>query len=210
MNNKQLIILGASGHGKVVADIAEKTGRYNSIAFLDDNIEIQKCKGFPVIGKSNSVEQYIQNSDVFIAIGNVGVRQKYLKNLIRLNASIPTLIHPNAVIGRNVNIGIGTVIMAGVVINSDTQIGNGCIINTSASIDHDCVIHDYVHVSVGVHIAGTVEIMDNTWIGAGATIIQGLVIGQNTMVGAGGVVIKDIPENCTAVGAPAKPIKFNE
>ena len=207
---EQLIIIGASGHGKVVADIAEKMGNYQRIAFLDDNESIENCNGFPVIGKVSSADDYLAESDMFVAIGNTDIRCNVLNTLISKGASIPVLIHPNAVIGKNVNIDIGTVIMAGVVINSDTDIGKGCIINTSASVDHDCRIHDYVHVSVGVHIAGTVEIGENTWIGIGSTVSNNIVIAKNGMIGAGAVVIKNLPENCVAVGAPAKPIKFKE
>ena len=208
--NDRLIIIGASGHGKVVADIAEKMGKYKQIALLDDNGSIETCNDFPVIGKSNDADKYLGDTDFFVAIGNAEIRRKLFDSLVEKGAKIPVLIHPDAVIGKNVSIDIGTVVMAGVVINSETEIGKGCIINTSASVDHDCKIHDYVHVSVGAHIAGTVEIGDNTWLGIGSTVSNNVAIAKNSIIGAGAVVIKDIPENCVAVGAPAKPIKFKE
>ncbi|WP_418787227.1 acetyltransferase [Holdemanella biformis] len=194
---KRLVIIGASGHGKVIADIAEKNG-YSDIVFLDDNGDIKECAGYPVIGKT--VDAFQINGDKFVAIGNSQVRERILKKI----ANPVTLIHPNAVISRRVEIGDGTVIMAGAIINSDTRIGNGVIINTGSSVDHDCEIDDYCHISVGAHIAGTVVINKNTWIGAGATVINNVNICNNCMIGAGALVLDDIKERGTYVGVPVK------
>ena len=143
----KLIIIGASGHGKVIADIAVKNG-YEDIVFLDDNETLEDCAGFPVVGKT--CEASTMDGDKIVAIGNAAIREKISKEIATV-----ALIHPNAIISRRVEIGEGSVVMAGAVINSDVQIGKGCIINTVASVDHDCVIKDYVHVSVGAHVAGT-------------------------------------------------------
>lgn len=177
----RLIILGASGHGKVISDIAEKSG-YTDIVFLDDNKNIKECAGYPVIGKIADAEQ--MSGDKIVAIGNPQIRERILNSI---SESI-TLIHPDAVISRRVDIGIGSVVMAGAIINSDTIIGKGTIINTSSSVDHDCKIADYCHISVGAHVAGTVQIGTRTWIGAGA------------------VIVGDINERGTYVGVPAKRI----
>lgn len=198
---KQLIIIGASGHGKVVADIAKKSG-YNVISFLDDNDSISECNGYKVIGKTNDYIEY--DCDFFVAIGNSKVRKKILQKLLDANKFVATLIHPNAIIGENVEIGMGSVIMAGAVINPSTIIGNGCIINTCASVDHDNEIGDYVHVSVGSHLAGTVKVKNNTWIGVGATVSNNINICENCMIGAGAVVVKNIEEEGTYIGVPAK------
>lgn len=203
---KELVIIGASGQGKVVADIALKLQKYEKIVFLDDNKETKDCMGIPVVGSSKDVEKYINQADVFVAIGNCKVREKITKELLSFGASIATLIHPMAVIANNVSIGDGTVVMAGAVINSDSKIGRGCIINTCASIDHDCNIADYVHVSVGAHICGTVMVDENTWIGAGAIIKNNISICGECMIGAGAVVVKDIEEAGTYVGMPAKQV----
>ena len=196
---KKLIIIGASGHGKVIADIAVKNG-YEDIVFLDDGEDIKECAGFPVAGKTSMVAEMV--GDKVIAIGNAEIREKISKDIRTV-----TLIHPDAVISRRVEISEGTVVMAGAVINSDAKIGKGCIINTGASIDHDCLIGDYCHVSVGAHVAGTCHIGDKTWIGAGATVSNNVNICSGCMVGAGAVVIKDIGEAGTYVGSPAKKIK---
>jgi sugar O-acyltransferase (sialic acid O-acetyltransferase NeuD family) len=197
---KQLMIIGASGHGKVVADIAKKNG-YDDISFLDDNEALTECGGHPVIGKSSDYEN--NSCDIFVAIGNAKIRQRIQERLDH----VVTLIHPNAVIAEGVEIGIGTVIMAGAVINPDVKIGKGCIINTCSSVDHDCVIQDYAHISVGAHIAGTCNIGERTWIGAGATVSNNVNICADCMIGAGAVVVKDIKEAGTYVGSPARRIK---
>ena len=197
---KPLIIIGASGHGKVVADIAIKNG-YRDIMFVDDDIEKKECIGFPVVGKT--IDAIALEGDKIIAIGDATVRRKIHKEINQI-----ALIHPDAVIGNKVTIGEGTVVMAGTVINPDTSVGCNCIINTCASIDHDCRIADYVHVSVGAHICGTVSIGEETWVGAGAIISNNISICGHCVIGAGAVVIKDINESGTYVGVPAKRIDF--
>lgn len=206
MNN--LVIVGASGHGKVIADIAEKAG-YTDIVFLDDNPKAESCGIYKVVGRCKSALSY-KNADFIVAIGNTKVRRKIQSELIEMGLHIVSLIHPAAVIAPNVKIGIGTVVMAGAVINPCTEIGQGCIVNTCASVDHDCRIGDYVHVSVGAHVAGTVIIEDNTWVGAGATVSNNVKIVQDCMIGAGAVAVVDIDEPGTYVGVPAKKIKGND
>ena len=196
---KRLVIIGASGHGKVIADIAVKNG-YEDIVFLDDDESIKECTGFPVVGKSCEATRML--GDKIVAIGNAKIRERIQEGL----NDVVTLIHPDAVVSRRVEIGAGSVVMAGAVINSDTVIGKGCIINTGASVDHDCKIADYVHVSVGSHLSGTVHVGERTWIGAGATVSNNVNICGDCMIGAGTVVIKDINEAGTYVGVPAREI----
>ena len=162
---KQLIILGASGHGKVVADIAVNN-KYDTIIFLDDNEKVKTCGKYPVVGKTSEAESL--DGDIIVAVGNALMREKLQEN-IPYNRLI-SLIHPSAVVADDVQIGNGSVVMAGAIINPSTVIGKGCIINTASSIDHDCVIGDYVHVSVGAHLSGSVIVKDRSWIGAGVTI----------------------------------------
>lgn len=200
MNN--LVIVGASGHGKVIADIAEKVG-YSDIVFLDDNLEVESCGNYKVVGGCKSALSY-KNADFIVAIGNTKIRRKIQSEFIEMGLHIVSLIHPSAVIASNVKIGVGTVVMAGAVINPCSVIGQGCIINTCASVDHDCRIGDYVHISVGAHVAGTVIIGDNTWVGVGATVSNNIEIVENCMIGAGAVVVKNIVESSTYIGIPAR------
>ena len=154
----KLIIIGASGHGKVVADIAIKMNKWQSIALLDDDESIKTSMGLEVIGKTADAFTYKEEADFHVAIGSNTTREKIQENLIEQGLNVISLIHPSAVIGTDVEIGTGTVVMAGVVINSSSRIGKGCIVNTSSSLDHDNVIEDYVHISPGVNLAGTVKV----------------------------------------------------
>jgi len=200
----KLIIIGASGHGKVVADIAIKINKWQSIAFLDDDESIKTSMGFQVIGKTANAFTYEDDADFFVAIGNNGTREKVQEKLEEDGMSVVKLIHPSAAIGTDVEIGIGTAVMAGVVINSSSRIGKGCIINTSASLDHDNVIEDYVHISPGVRTAGGVSIGRGTWLGIGSVVSNNVNICSKCKVGAGAVVVKDITEPGTYVGIPVR------
>ena len=202
----KLIIIGASGHGKVVADIAIKMNKWQSIVFLDDDQAIKISIGLEVIGKTADAFTYKDEADFFVAIGNNAVREKVQEKLIEDGLNVVSLIHPSAVIGTYVEIGIGSVVMAGVVANSSTRIGKGCIINTSSSLDHDNVIEDYVHISPGVRTAGSVEIGKRTWVGIGSVISNNVNICSGCTVGAGAVVVKDITEPGTYVGVPVRRV----
>ena len=205
MKNK-LIIIGASGHGKVVADIAIKMNKWQSIAFLDDDESIKTSMGLEVIGKTADAFTYKDEADFFVAIGSNATREKIQEKLIVEGLNVVNLIHPSAVIGIDVEIGIGTAVMAGVVINSSTRIEKGCIINTSASLDHANVIEDYVHISPGVNMAGTVKVGKGSWIGIGSVVSNNVNICSGCKVGAGAVVVKDITEPGTYVGVPLRKI----
>ncbi|WP_010681355.1 acetyltransferase [Acetivibrio cellulolyticus] len=206
MKNR-LIIIGASGHGKVVADIALSMNKWKSIAFLDDNEELKESLGLQVIGTYADAYKYKDDSDIFVAVGNNSIRERIQDDLESEGANIPVLVHPNSVIGTRVEIGNGTVIMAGSVINCCTVIGKGCIINTGSTLDHDNVIENFVHISPGAHLAGTVKIGKGSWIGIGSSISNNINITNGCKVGAGTVVVKDISESGTYVGVPARKIK---
>lgn len=205
MKNK-LIIIGASGHGKVVADIALKMNKWIEISFLDDNEKKQLPLGLNIIGKLDEAITYMEEYEFIVAIGDNNIRESIQSKLEIQGACIATLLHPHAIIGSDVNIGKGTVIMAGVVINSCSEIGKGCIVNTSASIDHDNVLSDYTHISPGANLAGQVSVGRNTWIGIGSVIINNVNITSDCKVGAGSVVIKEIITPGTYVGVPAREI----
>lgn len=196
---KRLIIIGASGHGKVVADIAKKCG-YTDIVFLDNDEKISSCAGYPVFGSDTMTDEL--DGDVFIAVGNADARKKLMER--DSDRNFPVLIHADAVVADDVEIGAGSVVMAGTVINPGTQIGRGVIVNTSSSVDHDCTIGDYCHISVGAHLCGTVSICDGAWIGAGATVSNNVNICGGCTIGAGAVVIKNIDKPGTYVGVPAR------
>lgn len=203
---KGLIIIGASGHGKVVADIAIKINKWQKISFLDDDESIKTSMGLEIIGKRSDALTYKNEADFFVAIGNNFIREKIQEELELEGLSIVSLIHPNSVIGTSVEIGIGSVVMAGAVINSSSRIGKGCIINTSSSLDHDNIIEDYVHISPGANLAGTVKVGKSSWVGTGSVISNNVNICSNCTIGAGAVVIRNIVEPGTYVGVPLRKI----
>ncbi|MED0992690.1 acetyltransferase [Bacillus nitratireducens] len=206
MKNK-LLIIGASGHGKVVADIALKMNKWQAIAFLDDDASVKSSMGIEVIGKSTDVFKYTDDCDFFVGIGNNFIREKVQSKIESEGANLSTLIHPSSIIGEQVELASGTVVMAGAVINCCTKIGKGCIINTGSTIDHDNLIGDYVHISPGAHLAGTVKVGQRTWLGIGSVVSNNINITSRCNIGAGAVVIGDITEAGTYVGIPVRRVK---
>ena len=196
---RQLMIIGAGGHGKVIRDIAKKTG-YKEIYFLDDVVtEKENYKG-----KVFEFKRYIDTADFFIAIGNNEKKKKIQSEIAACGGVFVNMIHPRAVIAEDVKLGVGISVMAGAVINSGTKIGNGVIINTLSSVDHDCLIEDFVHIAVGAHIAGNVKIGENTFIGAGATVINNVSVCGDCIIGAGGVVVRNLNKSGIYKGVPVK------
>lgn len=183
-------LYGASGHGKVIADILEENG-LRIEGFIDDNENLHKIMGYPVITPQKAEEgRYI------ISIGNNKIR----KDIAERYHDFLTAIHPRAIISKHVSLGEGTVVMAGAIINPDTQVGKHCIINTGASVDHDNVIDDYVHVSPHATLCGGVQVGEGTWIGAGTTVKQYVKIGKWCTIGANSTVLHDVPDGVTIYG----------
>ena len=196
-----LLIIGASGHGRVIADIAKLLNF--DVSFCDDDVRQFEREHVLPRSKVN-----FQNRNLIIGIGNNKIRGKiafqYPEN------KFLKLFHPSSVISKFSYISDGTVVMPLAVINVGVKIGEHCIINTGAIIEHDCILHDFVHVSPNATLCGSVVIGRYSWIGAGAIVIQGIKIGENVTIGAGSVVINDIPDNTIVVGNPAKIIKVKE
>ncbi len=205
---KRLALLGASGHGKIVAEAALNSG-WESIVFFDDAWPTVKQNGrWPVEGNTTTLLEQLENFDgVIVSIGNCEIRwQKHLE-LVSLNAPLATIIHPSATVSQYASIGSGSVVLAGACINIDAVVGQAGIINTGATVDHDCELADAVHICPGTHLSGNVSVGHQSWIGVGATVKQGITIGTDVMVGAGAVVIAHVPDSCTVVGNPARPIQ---
>ena len=195
--SKDLYILGAGGHSKVVIEIAEELG-YKIISILDDNPSVENIFQYKVV---HSSDNSTISENVFLAVGNNINRKKIAS---KFTAPELNLIHPSAVVSKRTTFGYGNAVMAGVVINSSVKIGNHCIINTSACIDHDCKIDDFVHISPNASLAGNVRVMEGAHVGIGATVKQDITIGKWSVVGAGAVVINDVPNNAVVVGNPAR------
>ncbi len=194
---KSIYIYGASGHGLVVANIAEICG-YSDIILIDDGDN--KYLSFNKIKDNTHIP-------IALGIGNNSIRKKIYKKVKSYGFKIETLIHSSAIVAKNVNIGKGTVIMAGVVINPYAKIGKGVILNSASVIEHENIIEDFVHISPKVALAGAVKVKRNTHIGIGSSVIQGVTIGKSCVVGAGSVVVKDISSKSIAYGNPCKVIR---
>lgn len=209
--NKNVVIIGAGGHAKVIADIIDKS-KDIVIGFLDDNKTkgdiIVKEEQYKVIGRIDDCRKIQLESpeiEFVIAIGNNKVRKQIAERYE--NLKFYTAIHPSSQIALDVEIGEGTVVMANTSINTSVKIGKHCIINTGTIIEHDNILKDYVHISPNATLCGTVKVGALTHIGAGATIKNNTNICSNCVVGCGAVVVKDINEEGTYVGVPTKKIK---
>lgn len=202
---KRLAILGASGHGKVVADTAELSG-WQSVEFFDDAWPQLRTNGcWAVSGHSITLVSRLAEFDgVLVAIGNNRIRYAKLRELESAGAVVVSVIHPAAIVSRYASIAAGSVVFANVVVNADARVGLGAILNTGCSVDHDCVLGHSVHVSPGARLAGGVQVGDSSWIGIGASVRQLVRIGGNVTVGAGAVVVADVADGLTVVGVPAK------
>ncbi len=196
----RLIIIGAGGHGKVVSDIALRSG-YTDICFVDDKAQ-GECMGYPIIGNSGQLQTFADGKTEFvIAIGDNATRKQVAESN---NLPWATLVHPAAQIGSHVKIGKGTVVMANVVVNACATIGAHCIINSGAVVEHDNVLGNYVHISPKAALGGTVTVGDETHIGIGATVKNNIEICGKCLIGAGAVVVDKIDEAGTYVGVPSR------
>lgn len=203
MKNK-LIIIGASGHGRVVAECAQLQGNYPTIEFLDDKYPNDKeTEHWPIVGEIGDWHQFITSADFIVAINVNKYRSAMSEAIVDEGGQLATIVHPSAVVSPNAKLGQGTVVCANATINIGATIGDNNIINTGASVDHDCLLGSGVHVSPGGRIASQVTIGTNVWIGIGATINEGLCIGANTIIGGGASVIHDAEKDSLYVGVPA-------
>lgn len=202
MRNK-LIIIGAGGHGKVVANIAMLNG-YKEIYFLDDDTSKKYIGKYQIIGTTKDINRYKNEYDFFIAIGDNEIRKKLTMLLLDNDIKPVSLIHPSAVIDSTVQIGYGVVVMANSVVNADANLSRGVIVNTGATVDHDCSIGSYTHICPGVHIAGGVKIGSKVWVGIGTSVINNLSICNDCLIGAGSLVTKNILTKGTYFGCPVR------
>jgi sugar O-acyltransferase (sialic acid O-acetyltransferase NeuD family) len=200
-----LTIVGAGGHGRVVADIASTMG-YSDIRFVDDRWPgLSRNLIWPVVGKS--LVGFEKDHDVFVAVGDCGRRNQIVEDLVHTGWKLPVLKHDSAQISQHSHIGLGTVIMPQVCINVGSKLGLGVIANTSCSIDHDCILGNGVHVSPGAILAGGVKVGANSWIGAGAVVKEGIVIGDNCVIAAGAVVLANVAGGTRVAGVPARLLR---
>lgn len=205
--SRGLAVLGAGGHGRVVADCAERLG-WSQIAFFDDNPDAEKPGPWELAGTGADLLASVMDFDAFIVgIGNNRIRLERQQALVAAGGRVATLIHPAATVSRHAVIGAGSVVFAGAVVNPGAAVGLACILNTGCGIDHDDRLADGVHVSPGAHLGGGVSVGEASWIGLGASVREGISIGRDVRAGAGAVVVRNIADGLTVVGNPARDMK---
>ena len=209
---KSLVIIGAGGHGAVVADAARCAGMWSYIAFYDDRWPVLlESVGCEVLGNVEALRHRVTNSwpsqlQLVVALGDNSTRLSLAREFQAHGAELATIVHPAAVLSASSTIGPGTVVFAGAVINARSALGLACIINTGAIVDHDASIAAGTHVCPGVALAGNVSTGEMVTIGIGACVVQGRHIGTRAVVGAGATVLHDVEADCTVVGSPARRI----
>ncbi len=206
-----VFLFGASGHAKVVAEVAAASGVAVIGMFDDDPAKAGGLwSNIAVIGGRNDFDQWHQknrNAKGFVSVGHNPARISISNWLIGQQVSLASLVHPAAAISATAAIGQGALVMPGAIVNADASIGAGTIINSGAIVEHDCVVGDYVHIAPRATLCGGVNIGAGTLVGAGVVVLPGVSVGRNVIIGAGSVVLQDIPDDARVAGAPCRPIK---
>ena len=210
-----IIIIGAGGLGKDVQWLLERINEieetWNILGYVDDGIKAGSLvDDLPILGTVDYLLEYERELAVVCAIASAKVRRRIIKKLEQNDKLVfPNVIDPSALLSKRIKMGKGNIILAGNILSVDIQLEDFCIFNADCTIGHDVVMESYVTVYPSANVSGCVEIGHETEIGTGCHIIQGIKIGSSTIVGAGAVVIRELPPCCTAVGNPAKPVKYH-
>jgi len=208
---ESIVIVGAGGHARVIADIVRLAGRYTVVGYLDDLHPERRGASWDAGTILGGMEQLgvLRSSGVnaaFVAVGDCEARLALADRLGAAGFDLPVLMHPSAVRAGDVTMGPGSVLVAGAIVNPGARIGAHVIVNTAASVDHECVIDDGVHIACGARLGGRVHVGRGSWIGLGAVVKERVHIGSGTLVGAGSLVLKDLPDDVVAYGTPARVI----
>jgi sugar O-acyltransferase (sialic acid O-acetyltransferase NeuD family) len=201
-----MILIGYSGHAFVIYGILHAADK-KVIGYCDVIEKEYNPFNLPYYGTENAEAalQAIKQNGFFIAVGDNLLRNKIYDNLQEKNLTPVNAIHPSAVIDPSAAIAAtGVMVAANVTINPLATIGTGVICNTGCIIEHECVVGNFAHIGPGAVLCGNVKIGERTFVGANAVIKQGIIIGKNAMIGAGAVVVKDVADNVTVIGVPAK------
>ncbi|WP_214825777.1 acetyltransferase [Exiguobacterium algae] len=203
-----IVIFGAGGHAQVIIDMIELKGIYKIAGIYDDSPHLigKFLYGYPILG-SIGVTSVIRKG--IIGIGDNDQRAAVAQRILERMPDFEFIsaVHPNAIIGKHVQIEQGVAVMAGSVVNMNTVLHAHSVVNTMASVDHDCTLEPFAAVAPGAHLGGNVTIGERSFVGMGATVIHNLHVGHDTVVGAGATVVYDLPNNVLAYGTPARPVK---
>ena len=201
-SQRPLKIIGRGGHGRVVADIARAMGEH-PVSFLDDK-PADAPAAPPVDGPTLELLPALAGSHRFaVGIGDAAARRRLAEAVCAAGGELAVLVHPSAVVARDVSLGEGTVVMAGAVINTGVRIGRFAVINTGATVDHDNIIEDNVQIAPGANLAGAVTCRENAFIATGAVVIPRIEIGESAYIAAGAVVTRPVRPRTLVAGCPA-------
>lgn len=204
---RRIVIIGAGGHGAVVADAAEASQAWSEIEFLDDSFpQRREIAHWKIVGNVASLQELGGAAAAVVAIGDNRQRMNLLDRIADAKVPLATVIHPTACVSKLASIGPGTVLLANAVVNARTAVGKGCIINTAATVDHDCELADGVHVAPGAHLAADIVVGERTLIGVGGSARPQVRIGADVVVGAGSAVVGNVHDGAVVAGVPARPL----
>ena len=205
-----LIVVGAGGHARVLVSTLLQLGRRVS-GVVDPDRSRTELLGIPYLGDDDAISRYDQAEVLLIngigSVASIANRLRVYEFFRKRGYCFASVIHPGAIIAPEVQLADGVQIMAGAILQTGSVVEEDCIINTGARVDHDCVIRAHAHVAPGAVLSGSVHVGARAHVGVGAVVIQGVLIGSDSIVGAGAVVLSDVPESCTVVGVPARPIQ---
>ena len=205
----RVVVLGASGHAKVVLEILEEMGNFEIIGCTAAAAASHEILRYPVLGGDDILPALFAGGTLhaFVAVGDNRIRQKVIRRIRDLGFTLVSAVSHSALVSPRARVGEGAAIMPGATINVDSQVGDGAIINTGATVDHDCIVGECAHIAPGVNLAGNVKVGEGAFLGIGSCAVPGVAIGAWAMVGAGAAVICDLPDGVTAVGVPARIIR---
>lgn len=211
MSRPTIVIAGAGGHAKVVADLINRLGTYEIVGATDSHPGglAARASGLKLLGSDKILEALLKKGILHAAVGlgsvkDTGPRRRLAGKLTALGFTLPALVHPHAVVSPSANLGAGVQVMAGSVINPDARLGPYCVVNTGAVIEHDCILKTASFVAPHATLGGDVVLGEGAFVGMGAMVLQGLRVGARAVIGAGAVVLRDVPAGKTALGAPAR------
>ncbi len=210
---RRVVVFGAGGHGKVVADLILAGAEVDLLGFVEDGPGHdgegeRRVLGLPVLGGGEWLRAEAARGPIAVAlaVGNNAARRAVADRCLAWGAELLVAVHPRAVVAASARIGPGTVVMAGAVVNADAVVGRGVIVNTGAVVEHDVIVGDFAHLSPNATTAGAVRVGVEAHLGMGCVVLQGVSVGERAVVGAGAVVLRDVREGVTVVGVPAREI----
>lgn len=211
--SQRIIVVGAGGHGQVVADILLRMAEHGCgcapVGYVDDRAAIHGLRllELPVLGSVADLSQLAHDA-IVVAVGDNLTRRRLYEQLLAAGEQVATAIHPRAVLAPDAVIGRGVVVCAGAIVNPGSQIGDDVILNTGCTVDHHNQIGDHVHVGPGAHLGGDVAIGEGALIGIGATVMPQRRVGAWAIVGAAALAHRDVPAGATWVGVPGRGVMF--